>query len=123
MVESQSLTIPSSDADATSLPSGENATPQTEPLWPSSVPRDAPVVESQSLTVLSCDADATSLPSGENATPQTRLPWPLSVLAVFQNIGIPGSDVGNWITALDAGVALSVGRSVELSDLLAETWS
>ena len=123
VAESQSLTVLPPDADATSLSSGENAKPLTEPLWPSSVPRDAPVAESQSLTVLSSDADATSLPSGEKATSQTQPPWPLSVLAVFQNIGIPGSDVGNWITALDAGVALSVSWSVELSDPLTETWS
>ena len=47
------------DADATSLPSGENATPYTESEWPSSVRRAAPVAESQSLTVESPDADAT----------------------------------------------------------------
>src|SRR5256885_12551433 len=50
---SQSLTVPSRDADATSWPSGENTTEITEPEWPSSVPRTAPVAVSQSLTVRS----------------------------------------------------------------------
>src|SRR4051794_31771574 len=63
---SQSLTVPSLDPDATSLPSGENAT--AEGKWPLSVPRTAPVAGSQSLTVPSPDPDATSLPSGEKAT-------------------------------------------------------
>ena len=67
MAESQSLTV-LSPADATSLPSGENATARTTLEWPSSVCSGAPMAESQSLTVLSPDADATSLPSGENAT-------------------------------------------------------
>jgi hypothetical protein len=50
ITESQSLSILSSDADATSLPSGENATVRTVSEWPSSVRRTAPVAESQSLT-------------------------------------------------------------------------
>jgi hypothetical protein len=47
---SQSLTV--SDADATSLLSGEKATALTEPEWPSSVASEAPVAKSQSPTVL-----------------------------------------------------------------------
>src|SRR5947209_4705520 len=58
--------------DATSLPSGENATDQTEPELPSSVCRAPPVPASQSLTVWSSESDATSLPSGENAAEQTE---------------------------------------------------
>ena len=68
MAESQSLTVLSSDADATSLLSGENTTALTHSEWPLSVRRAAHVTESQNLTVLSLDADATSLPFGENAT-------------------------------------------------------
>jgi len=37
VAESHSLTVPSPDPDATSLPSGENATALTESEWPSSV--------------------------------------------------------------------------------------
>ena len=37
VVASQSLTVLSSDPDAISLPSGENATALTEPEWPLSV--------------------------------------------------------------------------------------
>ena len=36
MPESQSLTVLSADADAICFPSGENATAQTPPVWPSS---------------------------------------------------------------------------------------
>src|SRR2546429_9409435 len=79
MADSQSLTVLSYDADATSLPSGENATAQTALEWPSSVCSGAPVADSQILTVLSSDADATSLPSGENATAMTQSEWPSSV--------------------------------------------
>src|SRR5256714_14053186 len=79
VADSQSLTVLSFDADATSLPSGENATALTQSEWPSSVCSGAPVADSQSLTVLSYDADATSLPSGENATAMTQCEWPSSV--------------------------------------------
>jgi hypothetical protein len=47
VADSQSLAVPLDDADATSLPSGENATARTRPEWPSSVPRAAPVAGSQ----------------------------------------------------------------------------
>ncbi len=71
---SQSRTVLSSDADATSLPSGEKATDVDRTReWPSSVCTERrPVAASQSRTVLSSDADATSLPSGEKATELTR---------------------------------------------------
>src|SRR5437762_1612033 len=75
----QSQTILSSDPDATSLPSGENATAKIEHEWPSSVWLTSPVAVPQSLTVLSPDPDATSLPSCENATAKTQPEWPLSV--------------------------------------------
>src|SRR2546423_916701 len=73
------MTVLSPDADATSLPSGENATELTESEWPSSVCSAAPVTASQSLIVSSNDADATTLPSGENATDLTQPEWPSSV--------------------------------------------
>ena len=79
MAASQSLTVLSSDADATGLPSGEKATALTQSEWPSSVCSAAPVAASQSLTVSSSDADATSLPSGEKATALTQSEWPSSV--------------------------------------------
>src|SRR5438477_6929833 len=88
----------SQDDDATSLPSGENATPNTASEWPSSVRRAAPVAESQSLTVPSRDADATSLPSGENATPNTgSSEWPSGVrraapVAESQSLTVPSID-------------------------------
>src|SRR5271156_3613830 len=64
VAESQSLTVPSPEADATSLLSGEKAMTVTHCEWPSSVWHTAPVAESQSLTVPSPEADATSLLSG-----------------------------------------------------------
>src|SRR5439155_1267519 len=95
-----------SDADATSLPSGEKVTPETPSEWPSSVRRTAPVAESQSLTVLSSDADATSLPSGEKATPETPFEWPSSVrrtapVAESQSLTVLSSDAD--ATSLPSG--------------------
>jgi hypothetical protein len=66
------------EPDATSLPSGENATALTN-ATAQSVWRAAPVTESQSLTVPSLELDATSLLSGENATAKTGPEWPSSV--------------------------------------------
>ena len=65
---SQSRTVRSVEADATSVPSGEKATALTEPVWPWSVCMAAPVAASQSRTVPSLEADATSVPSGEKVT-------------------------------------------------------
>jgi hypothetical protein len=76
---SHSLTVLSPEADASSLPSGENATAETQSEWPLSVCRAAPDRPSHSLTVLSSEADDSSLPSGENATAVTQPEWPLSV--------------------------------------------
>jgi hypothetical protein len=68
MAASQSRTVLSYDADASSLESGEKATERTRSLCPSSVCCSAPVAASQSRTALSYDADASSLESGEKAT-------------------------------------------------------
>jgi hypothetical protein len=62
------LIVPSLDADASSLPSGEKATAFTNHEWLSSVRSAAPDPAFYSLTVVSLDADASSLPSGEKAT-------------------------------------------------------
>ncbi len=70
---SQSRTVVSFDADASSLESGEKATDQTQPLCPLSVCCSEPVTASQSRTVVSSDADASSLESGEKATDLTQL--------------------------------------------------
>jgi hypothetical protein len=74
----QSLTVLSSDADASSWPSVENATALTQWLWPSSFCTCSPVAGFQSLTVPSSDADASSRPSVENATALTEPLWPSS---------------------------------------------
>src|SRR5271155_5878844 len=79
VLASQSLTVPSAEADATSCPSGEKATALTEREWPVSVCRSAPVLASQSLTVSSSEADATSCPSGEKATAFTEYELAASV--------------------------------------------
>src|SRR4051812_2112577 len=69
---SHSPTVLPSDADARSLPSGENVTPLTPDVCPSNACTSAPVAVSHSLAVLSSDADARSLPSAENATFQIQ---------------------------------------------------
>jgi hypothetical protein len=76
----QSRTVPSVLPDASRFPSGEKATLQTLPLWPSSVCRTAPVAASQSRTVPSVPPpDASRFPSSEKATLQTLPSWPSSV--------------------------------------------
>jgi hypothetical protein len=73
-------TVPSDDADASSLPSGEKATPRTGFLWPSSVRSVVHDRLSHSRTVPSSDADASSLPSGKKgkkAIPDDRIPMAL----------------------------------------------
>lgn len=60
-------------ADASSLPSGENATAVTGLECP---PREAPVFRSQRRTVLLLHADARSLPPGENTNTPNSAEWP-----------------------------------------------
>ena len=60
-------------------PSGLNATPLTQPVWPvSGWPTGWPVSASHSRTVPSALALASSVPSGLNATPLTKPVWPVS---------------------------------------------
>ena len=80
VVTSHSLTVPSLDADARVLPSGEKATELTQDVCPKSVPVLDPVATSHSLTVPSRDADATVLLSGEKATERTQFLCPILVL-------------------------------------------
>jgi hypothetical protein len=71
--------VRSSDADASRVESGEKATDATEPLWPSSVCRQAPLLASQIFTVRSTDADASRVESSEKATEKIEPLWPSSV--------------------------------------------
>jgi hypothetical protein len=77
---SHSRTVLLRDADATSCPSGKNATALTDLEWPLSVLRQVPVATSYSCTILSRDTNVTSCPSGEKATALTQWEWPSSVL-------------------------------------------
>ena len=79
LAASQSRTVWSLEADATSVPSGEKATALTEPVWPWSVCVVAPVAASQSRTVWSVEADAISVPSDEKVTALAEPVWPWSV--------------------------------------------
>src|SRR4051794_37264934 len=63
----------SSEAEASVLPSGENATHATQPLCPSSERMGVPVAVFHRRTVLSDNPEASVLPSGENATESTPL--------------------------------------------------
>jgi hypothetical protein len=63
-------------ADASSLPSGENATAVTGLECPMRLPREAPVFGSQRRTVLPLNADARSLPPDENANTLNSAEWP-----------------------------------------------
>ena len=70
---SQSRTVSSSEADASSFELCEKATELTEPSCPSSVCCSVPVATSQSRIVPSHNADASSLESGEKATDKVSL--------------------------------------------------
>ena len=76
---SQTLTVPSSLAEAICRPSGLKATQLTALVCPLSVSVSSPVPASQTLTVLSSLAEAWRRPSRLNATPSTDLVCPLSV--------------------------------------------
>src|SRR5262249_2657519 len=69
----------SEDAVASSVPSGENATPDTWLVWPVSVERGVPAGAFQIRAVRSREAGATRGPSpwetGENATPEMPCEW------------------------------------------------
>ena len=75
---SHSHTVPSTPALASTLPSGENATPITQSAWPSSTWVCRPLAGSHNRTP-SRLALASTLPSGENATPFTTPVLPSSV--------------------------------------------
>lgn len=101
VVVSQSLTVRSSDAEASMAELCENATEWTLLLWPSSVAVQAPVIVSQSLTVQSSDAEASIAESCENATDWTQSLWPSSVAVQVPQSGSTcgnrDSQVGNWL--------------------------
>jgi hypothetical protein len=82
LVVYQSLTVVSSEADATSLPLGANATAHTQPEWPSSILNIEPLSTSQSLVVMPLETDAIRVPSGDSATSQTQPQWPSSALRI-----------------------------------------
>jgi len=63
--------VVSSDALATSAPSGDQTTSLTPRACPASAARGAPVAPSQSLTARSAEADASSAPEGEKRTAVT----------------------------------------------------
>ena len=89
VIESHDLTVRSSDAEARSLPSDENAIAFTDLEWNLSVLRSSPVIKSHSLTVRSPDAEARTLPSGEKATEFTQPRLPSNVcnkLLQFSNL-------------------------------------
>src|SRR2546421_405720 len=73
------LTVRSNAAEAGGVESYERATDVTQPLWPSSVRRQSPLLASQILTVRSFDADASRVESCEKATDVTQPLWPSSV--------------------------------------------
>ena len=72
MAGSHNRTVSSQLAEASSVPSGLNATASTSAAWPvSGSPTGFPVAGSHSRTVSSQLAEASSVPSGLNATANT----------------------------------------------------
>mmetsp|Transcript_10665 Transcript_10665/g.29552 ORF Transcript_10665/g.29552 Transcript_10665/m.29552 type:complete len:259 (+) Transcript_10665:284-1060(+) len=73
------LAVPSYDAEATSMPSGEKAAPRTQSVCPVSVCRHSPLDTHHTLTVPSYDADAIRAPSGEKTAARTQSSCPASM--------------------------------------------
>src|SRR5205085_12631788 len=69
---SQSFTLPNRSPEASSLPSGENATQNVSSPWPASSVSFLPVEASQKRMALSRPQDAIVLPSGETATSRSQ---------------------------------------------------
>jgi hypothetical protein len=69
---SQSFAVISQLPDRRRVPSGENATEETELACPSMVRMGRPVATSHSLSVLSLPPDSARVPSGESATDKTQ---------------------------------------------------
>src|SRR5204862_360166 len=110
---SQSRMVQSSDTDARRAPSGEKATVQTLPAWPSSVKRRAPVAGSQSRMVRSLDPDARRAASGEKATEQTPPPWPCKVFVFLGLICLLSLGMGCFIVSGASSVmALALGNGL-----------
>jgi hypothetical protein len=78
VARSQILTILSKDADASRLPSCDQAIEPTVLVCPSKVDTFWPVVVSQILIVLSQDPDASRIPSSDQASDPTELVCSLS---------------------------------------------
>ena len=123
---SQSRTVSSYDADATTLLSGEKATDSTQPVCRLRVCRVPPVFASQSRTVSSYDAEATTLPSGEKATDKTQPVCPLSVLgavdigSILSNIVLAALsfdfDVTSFLSGGDNATVLLSSELIVLFD-------
>src|SRR5688572_13208050 len=75
----QRCTTLSFPQEATVLPSGANATPQTSAVCPLNVARLEPDSASHTQAVLSALADASHRPSGLYAIPATQFEWALIV--------------------------------------------
>ncbi|KAJ6091158.1 hypothetical protein N7467_003127 [Penicillium canescens] len=73
---SQILTVLSLDADASRLPSCDQAIVRTQALWPLRVDTLWPVAGSQILTISSQDADASRLPLCDQTINLTSSGWP-----------------------------------------------
>nr|VFK18689.1 MAG: hypothetical protein BECKLFY1418C_GA0070996_10471 [Candidatus Kentron sp. LFY] len=71
--------FPPPPPEARRLPSGLNATDQTESVCPSKTRISAPLDTSQTRTVLSTPPEARRLPSGLNSTDQTEPVCPLRI--------------------------------------------
>ena len=76
---SHSSTVPSTDPDAISVPSDENATAETHPICPENVAICFCVETSHSLAVKSHDPEASFVPSGESAMELIVFPCPCNV--------------------------------------------
>lgn len=78
IVASQIRQVPSSEAEATRLPSGDQDTHLTVLVWAPTITISVPDSTSQIRTVRSPDPVTNRCPSGDQATAVTLLSWPRS---------------------------------------------
>ena len=70
------MITPSLSPEATTPPSGLQATHKTQFLWPTQIPVGVSVLMSQNLKVWSPEQETKSFPSGLNCTSKMESLWP-----------------------------------------------
>ncbi len=104
IVASQIRLVPSCEAEATRLPSGDHDTLLTGLAWVPTTMISASESASQIRIVWSCDAVASRRPSGHQATSRTQSSWPRSTVSSLPPSAGPGSAADDPIGSSGRGL-------------------